>query len=208
MSVGVGFRVGFFCFALALPSAAADISGLSWGQFLASDANSAKATSITPDTKPRALSVSMVVEDFSANAEGEKTEATASFTGSFLITQPAKVQLSKLHATVSGIVVKTPGSTIQLELSFGPAKSTVSWAETETKSERFTHDVDMIIPDGHLPSPFDVSALAFVKKPGKEGAALVTLDKITIDIGEALVGENDKKPALPVAAPALVASKN
>jgi hypothetical protein len=208
MALGLCVRVASVLFALAAPVAAADISGLSWGEFLASDAGSAKATSITPNNGTRLLSVSMVVEDFSANAEGEKTEATASFTGSFLVTQPAKVQLSRLHATVSGIIVKTPGSTVDLALSFGPAKSTISWADVETKSERFTRDVDMILPDGRLPSPFEVSALAFVKKPGKEGAALVTLDKITIEIGEALVGANDKKPALPEAAPALVASKN
>jgi hypothetical protein len=206
----VSLRVCAVLFAMALPASAADISGLSWGDYIASETSTAKASKIDASAAARSLSLTMAVEDFSASAEGEKTDAAATLSGSFLVSQPSKLQLTSLHAKVSGIIVKTQGSTARLDLAFGDTKSVIEWTEAETKSERFTREFDAIIPNGKLQSPFVITAFALVKKPGKEGAALVTLDSIDIQIGEALVGtrEPDKKPAPQIAAPALVASKN
>jgi hypothetical protein len=196
----------------ATAAAAADVAGLSWGQFVTGDTSEAQAPALELSTSNGKLLASIKVGDLSANADGEKTEASDTFNGQFLLTQPKRSNLETLHATIGGLIIKTAGSTARIDLAFGDIKKTVVWQDTDVKVERFETEVTAVIPGGRVPVPFPVEAILLVTKQANSGAVLLTVDTIKLELAPALVGsigpdESKQKPTASLTLPARIAAQ-
>ncbi len=197
-------------FALALSAtsaAAADVVGLSWGEFVTSEA---QAPMLELSAAQGKLQASIKIGDLGANADGNKTEASDTFNGQFLLTQPKRSDLGSFRVTIGGLIVKTSGASARVDLTFGNIKKTIEWLDADVKAERFETEVTGVIPGGRVPVPFPVEAIILVKKPADSGAVLLTVDTIKIELAPALVGSTDpdgdnEKPTAPSALPAKIA---
>ncbi len=192
---------------------AADLAGLSWGEFVFDETGGAKPPVVSVASHKGTLSADMKLDGVVANADVEKTEASAVFTGQFLATQPKRVELGSFKATVSGLIVKTAGTTARIDFSFGDIKKTVEWQDADVKSERYTTEIVAAVPGSRIPVPFPVTALLLAKKADSTGTVLITVDSIKIDVGPALVGEtspelNKQNPTPPQAVPDEFASRS
>jgi hypothetical protein len=193
-------------------SQAADVAGLSWGQFITGDTSDAPPPALELSTSQGKLNATIKVGGLSANVDGDKTDASDTFSGQFLLTQPKRSDLSSLRATIGGLIVKTAGSSARIDVRFGDIKKTIEWLDTDVKAERFETEVTAVIPGGRIPVPFPVEAILLVKKPAGSGAVLLTVDSIKIELAPALVGSIDrdnnmKKPTAPLTLPAKIVSQ-
>ncbi len=185
---------------------AADLAGLNWGQFVTSETSESQSPVVELASENGKLKARIKVGDFAANADGATTNASATFAGEFLLTQPRNTDLGSLRATIGGLIVKTSGSSARIDVAFGDVKKTIEWANAEVKSERYEHVMTATVPGGRVPVPFPVSALILTSKPADSGAVLLTVDSIEIELGPALVGEN-AKPATPWVLPAAMIAR-
>jgi hypothetical protein len=185
---------------------AADVAGLTWGQFVTGTTSEAQSPNVDLSSEQGKLRAKIRVGDLSANADGEKTNASATFSGEFLLTQPKRSDLGSFRATISGLIVKTAGSTARIDLAFGDIRKTIEWQATDVKSERFEQVITAVVPGGRVPVPFPVSALLLTSKPADSGAVLLTLDTIDIELAPILVGDN-AKPTAPWVLPAAMLAR-
>jgi hypothetical protein len=185
---------------------AADVAGLTWGQFVTGNTSEAQSPNVELSSVHGKLLAKIRVGDLSANADGDKTNASATFTGEFLLTQPKHSDLGAFRATIGGLIVKTSGSTARIDLTFGDIKKTIEWQTADVKSERFEQVITAVVPGGRVPVPFPVSALLLTTKPADSGAVLLTVDSIEIELAPALVGEN-AKPTAPWMLPAAMLAR-
>ncbi len=185
---------------------AADVAGLTWGQFVTGTTSEAQSPSVDLSSEQGKLRAKIRVGDLTANADGEKTNASATFSGEFLLTQPKHSDLGSFRATISGLIVKTAGSTARIDLAFGDIRKTIEWQATDVKSERFEQVITAVVPGGRVPVPFPVSALLLTSKPADSGAVLLTLDTIDIELAPILVGDN-AKPTAPWVLPAAMLAR-
>lgn len=169
------------------PARAADLVNLSWGEFSLDAESTVKPKTVAVDSGRDGLSLSMELDSLVANADGQKTEASSSFAGEFSIQQPDYVSLPSMRLELSGLIVKTAGSTASLEVTVGGMKKVIAWQEAEALSEPFKASFSGSVPDGKLPTPLPISVLAIVKKAPGGGAVLVSLEKIEIKVGQVSV---------------------
>jgi hypothetical protein len=167
---------------------AADISALSWGDFITLESSDGVASKFDMKADGK-LSASMIIEGLAANADGEKTEGSSTFTGQFLVAQPGRAELGAFRAEVTGLIVKTTGASARADIQLGSFSKTIEWPEDGVNAQRFTNEITGVFNAGRLPSPFVVSAILLVKKPADKGSVLLTVDKITMEAAPALVGQ-------------------
>jgi hypothetical protein len=206
--------VGFvLAFGLLLPfstSYSADMTGLSWGNFVAADNNEAEVTADASGSSARELAVTLQLNGFAANADAAKTEASATFSGQFLVTQPKHADLNTMRITVGGLIIKTSGTTARVDITVGSATVRQDWATDVVRSERYVAVFNSAIVGGRLPSPLPVNLNGFVQRGGEGGAVLVTVDSVKLEITPTLVsdyryrGQKRTKPTERLALPAVV----
>jgi hypothetical protein len=176
---------GLIMSALCAPlAAAADLALLEWGEFNVDAESAIKPVKVDLVAGGRELKLSMSLDKLVATADGGKTEGASSFSGHFLVLQPDYISLPSAVIELQGHIVKTPGSTARIDVTIGSDKKTLEWGADDSRAEAFTTTITTVIADGQLPSPFPISASAFVAKDKGGGAVLVSLERINITIGQ------------------------
>ena len=181
----------------AQPSAyAADLAGLSWGDFTLNDVSTSSVRALSPTVSGQTMSAGIELEGFSATAEGEKTEASATFSGQFLLTQPKRVALQQMRVIMRGLIIKAERSTVRLEVKIGDVAKSIEWTETESKTGRYESVITETIPNGRLSSPLPVSAVATVYRPTGASGALVSIDTIRLEFATPMLSKlpDDYRP--------------
>jgi hypothetical protein len=130
------------------------------------------------------LELSWFLDSLVANADGPKREGSASIEGNLIIAEPGVITSPYMVIELSGHIIKTPATTVRLDIQIGSVRKTVSWASDDVKSGRFAVTLNAPMKAGQLPGYFPVSALAFVSREGKQGAAMVSLEKVRVRVGK------------------------
>jgi hypothetical protein len=188
LRLSVGFVALAVC-AGAVPVLAADLAGLTWGEFRLAADSGAKPKSVDTAAGDNDLTLSMKIEKLVANADGVKTEASASMEGEFVVEQPRRITLNSMRIELTGHIVKTEGTTAQLTVNIGDIRKTLEWKADDVKSGIFNEVMNVTVPHGELPVPFPVSATATVTKPADRGAVLLTLEEIKVTVGPSKVAD-------------------
>jgi hypothetical protein len=183
-ATGAAVTVCFSTVALA-----ADLGSLDWGDFRLAMDGGAKPKDVSAGTANNELTLSMTLDKLVANADGEKTEASASMEGEFVVGQPRTIALNSMKVELQGLIVKTPGTIAELTVKIGGMDKTFRWKADEVKSGRFMEQMTVSIPNGELPVPFPVSAIATVSRSKEAGAVLLSLDQIKVTIGQNRVAD-------------------
>lgn len=171
---------------------AADLVSLEWGAFSTDIEGAIAPEVVTASTGRDELTLTMTLKSLSANADGAKTEDSASFAGYFPVQQPDYVALPQLYVELEGHIIKTPGATARLDVIIGNEKKTIEWKAGDNLAEAFTSTISATVADGQLPSPFPVAATLYVSKPADGGAVLVSLEKINLTVGQVRVAGAQK----------------
>jgi hypothetical protein len=168
---------------------AADMGGLDWGKFRLAMDSGAKPKDVAAAATQNAMTLAMTLDKLIANADGGKMEDSASMEGEFVVGQPRTLRLKAMKVELMGHIVKTEGTFAQLTVKIGGMERSFEWKAAEIKSGKFTEVMTVSIPNGELPVPFPVSALATVSRTKDQGAVLLTLDEIKVTIGPDQVAE-------------------
>jgi hypothetical protein len=159
-------------------------------------------TKIKLETPKRALqptgsemNLVWVLDPLVANSDGAKREDSASVEANLVVTEPGSVLQSEMIIELSGHIVKTIGTTARLDVRIGNSHRTVSWSTDDVQSGKFKISLNEVIAAGKLPDYFPVSALAFATKDGKQGAAMVSLEKVVLRVGKVQAVATQKDPA-------------
>jgi hypothetical protein len=162
---------------------AADVASLQIGDFTAISDGLATTESKFGSSDDKEQQLFLKINGFEVAANGKQTEAYSNFSGQFEVAQPESAPVKQMLIDVSGLVIKTPGSTAQIELKIGGVTKVVSWAETENVAQVFNETISADLPNGRLPAPFPVEAVATVKRPADGGSVLVSLKEIKVRMG-------------------------
>jgi hypothetical protein len=140
----------------------------------------------SPEVAPvgQELELSWFLNSLIANVDGPKNESSASMEGNLIVAEPGYVTSPYMVIELSGHVVKTPATTVRIDVSVGKTTRSVTWPSDDTKSGRFKVAIDAPLAKGKLPGYFPVSAIAFVTREGKSGTAMVSLDKVRLRVGK------------------------
>jgi hypothetical protein len=130
------------------------------------------------------LELSWFLNSLVANADGPKREGSASIEGNLIIAEPGVITSPYMVIELSGHIIKTPATTVRLDIQIGSVQKTIRWASDEVKSGRFSVTLNAPMKAGQLPGYFPVSALAFVSREGKQGAAMVSLETVRVRVGK------------------------
>jgi hypothetical protein len=177
---------------LGMSAQAADLVSLGWGEFRPSEENTVAAKAVTLAAGANELTLDIALAPLTAAAEGQTTEAAASYAGEVAVQQPDYITLPQMHIELQGQVVKTEGTEARIEIAIGGVVKTVDWPTDKAVAENFSTVIDAEVPGGQLPAPFVVSAKIFVKKPVTSGASLVSLQQIKVKIGQQRVAAVEK----------------
>lgn len=162
----------------------ADLSSLEIGNFNAGFQSAVKPKSVTVKNGPKQLSFALKLNALVANADGSKTENSAGMNGSFVVVQPSNLPLSSMTIELQGHIVKTAGSTATLDITIGGVLKTITWGPDDVVSKVFNIKLNEPIPNGVVPVILPVSAIALVTKNADEGAVLVSLESIKVNLGQ------------------------
>ncbi len=154
-----------------------------------------KTPKATIEVAARELDLSWVLDPLVANADGAKREDSASIEANLVVTEPGNVSQPLMVIEMTGHVVKTARTTARLDIRVGSTQRTVSWNSGDVQSGRFSISLNAPISEGQLPDYFPVSALAFVTQDGKDGAAMISLEKVVLRFGKVRVAGTQKDPA-------------
>ena len=133
-----------------------------------------------------------------ANSDGAKHEDSASEETNLVVTEPGTVSQPYMIIELTGHVVKTMRTTARIDIQIGKTHRIVSWKSDDIQSGKFRILLNEAMPEGQLPDYIPVSALAFVTKEGKEGAAMVSLEKVVVRVGKVRLAGEPKDPATSV----------
>ncbi len=174
------------CVALAFSSVAksADLAALEIGNFSPGFESAVKPKTVTVKNNPKQLSFAMKLNSLVASADGSKTENSAGMNGSFVVQQPSNMPLSSMTIELRGHVVKTAGSTATLDITIGGVLKTITWGPDDVVSKTFNIKLNEPIAGGIVPVILPVSAIALVTKNTDEGAVLVSLESIKVNLGQ------------------------
>jgi hypothetical protein len=163
---------------------AADMVSLELGEFSISDESLVKPKSISVVNGQNQLNFSMKLDSLSANADGDKTEASSSMSGSFVVQQPRHMSLPTMTVQLHGLIIKSAGSTARLDLTIGNVQKTIEWKADEAAAKSFDITLNEADLKGELPVPFPITAVAIVNKSAGSGAVLLTLETINASFGQ------------------------
>jgi hypothetical protein len=148
---------------------------------------SSPAVETAPNTNE--IKMSWILDPLTANADGSKKEGSASVEGNLIVVEPGYVSLPYMVIELSGHIVKTTQTTVRLDVRIGDVQRTVTWKPDDVQAGRFKVELNAPLQEGKLPTTFPVSALAIVTKDGREGVAMVSLEKITVRLGKVRTAE-------------------
>jgi hypothetical protein len=142
---------------------------------------------VVPDSSPLPDStevyVSWVLDPLVANADGGKTEGSASASVKIVVGNPGAPYGPEMVIVLDGHVIKTARSTVRLDIQIGSIRRSVVWNDGEIKAGKFKISLNEIVPAGVLPDSIDASAIAFVTKEGEGHVAMVSLEKVVLKRG-------------------------
>lgn len=137
-----------------------------------------------PEVESKELELSWFLESLVANADGPKGEGSASMEGNLIVAEPGYVSSPYMVIELSGHIVKTPATTVRVDVKIGNVERSVNWSSDEVKSGRFSVSLNAPMSAGELPGYFPISALALVQREGKQGVAMVSLERIRVRLGK------------------------
>ena len=181
-AVAVAALMGVAVFGVSVR--AADLVSLAWGEFRPNEENALTAKSVALSAGANELNLAIELGALTATAEGQATEGSASYAGEVAVQQPDYLSLPAMHIELKGQVVKTEGTEASIEIVVGNVTKTIDWPADKAIAENFSTTIDADIPGGQIPAPFPVSAKLTVKKPTGAGASLLSLQRITVKIGQ------------------------
>jgi hypothetical protein len=141
------------------------------------------------------INLTWVLDPLVANSDGAKLEDSASVEANLVVTDPGYVAEPVMIIELTGHVVKTARTTARLDIRIGDTKRTVSWNADDVQSGKFKISINEPMLEGKLPDYYPVSALAFVTKDGKDGASMISLEKVVVRLGKIRVAGKQKDPA-------------
>ncbi len=146
------------------------------------------AEPVVPDAAAQSsgeeLELSWFLDALVANADGPKREDSASTEGNLIVAEPGFVTSPYMVIELSGHIIKTPATTVRLQVRIGAVEKTVNWSADKVESGRFAVSLNAPMKAGELPGYIPVSALALVSREGKQGVAMVSLEKIRVRLGK------------------------
>jgi hypothetical protein len=151
------------------------------------------------ETEPTGGEVSMTwqLDPLTANSDGAKREDSASVETNLIVPQSANISNPTMVIELTGHVVKTVKTTARLDIRVGKTYRTVSWKSDDIKADSFKITLSQPIVSDPLPEYYPVSALAFVTKEGKDGAAMISLEKVVVRLGKVRAAQVQKQPTTP-----------
>lgn len=167
----------------------ADLVSLNWGTFTLAGDSPSKPKSYDVKAGADGMSLAMSFDTLTAKADGAVKDATASMSGHFVVQQPQTISLSEIRIELKGSIVKTKGATARIDVTIGDQQKSVEWGENEEVAGGFVKTLDATVPGGQLPNPFMVSAAASAKKLADHGAAVITLESLSVDAGSSKVAQ-------------------
>ena len=130
------------------------------------------------------LDMAWVLDPLVAHADGPKREGSASITGNLIVVEPGFVTSPYMVIELNGHIVKTPQTVVRIDVQIGKTTRSVTWKSDDVQSGRFNVELTAPMQAGKLPGYFPVSAIAFVTREGKNGVAMVSLEKIRVRVGK------------------------
>ena len=130
------------------------------------------------------LELAWFLDPLVANADGPKGEGSSSIEGNLIVVEPGYASSPHMEIELTGHIIKTPDTTVRVDVQVGSAYRSVTWTNEDVKSGRFSVTLKAPMKAGKLPGYFPVSALAFVTRKGKQGAAMVSVEKVTVRLGK------------------------
>jgi hypothetical protein len=137
-----------------------------------------------------AIDMSWVLDPLVANADGAKTEDSASVEGNLIVVEPGQVTAPGMIIELTGHLVKTPHTTARIDVQVGSTRRTISWRPDDVQAGKFKIELNATMPEGELPAYLPVSALAFVTNERKGGAVMVSLEKILVRVGQVALAQS------------------
>jgi hypothetical protein len=147
-----------------------------------SDARTKRETPV--DVPGEELELSWFLDTVVANVDGPKREDSASMEGNLIVAKPGVVTSPYMVIELSGHIVKTPATTVRVDIRIGSVQKSVNWPTDDMKSGRFSVTLDAPMKAGALPGYFPVSVVALVWRDGKQGTAMVSLEKVRVRLGK------------------------
>jgi hypothetical protein len=141
------------------------------------------------------VNLTWVLDPLVANSDGAKREDSASVEANLVVTEPGDTLPSSMVIELTGHIIKTVDTSVRLDIRVGGLRRVVNWKADDVHSGRFHISLNGPTTGEKLPDYLPVSALAFVTKEGKEGAAMVSLDKIVVRLGNMNLADKKQDPA-------------
>lgn len=141
------------------------------------------------------VNLTWMLDPLVANSDGAKREDSAGVEANLIVTEPGTSARPAMVIELTGHVIKTARTTVRLDIRVGRVRRIVNWNSDDVQSGKFQISLSGAMTEDKLPEYFPVSALAFVTKDGKEGAAMVSLEKVVVRLGNAQLADTIKDPA-------------
>ena len=129
------------------------------------------------------INLSWTLDPLIANADGGKAEGAASAETNLVVDKPGLPCRPSMVIKISGHVIKTPNSTVRVDVKIGKINRTLTWAVDDVHAGRFTVTLNETSPSDKLPAYLPVSAIVMVTKSGEGGAAMVSVERIEVRMG-------------------------
>jgi hypothetical protein len=91
----------------------------------------------SPEVSPQEIDLSWVLDPLVATADGSKREGSASVQGNLIVVEPGYVTSPYMVIELSGHIIKTPGTTVRLDLNIGGTHRSLNWKLDDVQSGRF-----------------------------------------------------------------------
>jgi hypothetical protein len=167
-------------------ASAADVSRLEWGLFVPQSYSSGELQSWKTASTDDGSGLTVTFDSLIAKADGSTMEASANLSGHFDIDQPKSDPAAYYRVELRGHIIKSADSVARLVVTIGTEHKMLEWPKGSAASEPFVTTIESgVQPGGRLPDPFAISAAAYARKGDDGGAALVSLESISIATGNA-----------------------
>ncbi len=163
---------------------AADLASLEVGSFTPFSDGQVTAQAALINESGQKQSLAMTIDAFEVTTSKDLAEATSNFSGQFELAQPLSMPIKSMEVVIDGTIIKEAGASAMIEVKVGGATKSINWNDADALAQQFSHTVTIDLPDGRLPAPFPVEAIARVKKSAAGGAALVSLKAIRVNMTE------------------------
>jgi hypothetical protein len=155
----------------------------------------AEAPIVEREPQANEVNLTWVLDPLVANSDGAKLEDSASEEANLVVTEPGQMSRPAMVIELSGHVVKTANTKARLDIQIGKIHRTVSWTSDDIQAGKFKISLIENVAKGQLPGYIPVSALAFVTKDGRDGAAMISLEKVVLRLGSVQMTQIQKDPA-------------